>query len=111
MSTNNQQQQNIPQQQQPTIDLVIGKMRDDILRTQSTASTASIIAFDKMVEQLRVFASQINDRNIEVARLQELCIKNKINIAVVPQEVKLPANNAVIPPDAKPVVVEPPKPK
>jgi len=112
LSTNNSQQ-NIPQQnQQPTIDQVIQQMRDDILRTQSTANTASIIGFDKLVDQMRVFVSQINDRNIEITRLRELCAENKIDHAIPVADVgsiKLPENKAVVPPDAnKPIVVAPP---
>ena len=100
---------NIPQQNQPTIDQVITKMRDDILRTQSTSNTASIIGFDKLTDQLRVFASQINDRNIEVTRLQQLCIKNKIDFAIPPQKVKLAENTAATPPkeELKPITTPP----
>ena len=107
LSTNQQ-----PNQNQPTIDQVIQQMRDDILRTQSTASTAAILGFDKLVDQMRVFASQINDRNIEITRLRELCTKNNIDFAIPPAEpVKLPENKAVTPPKEAPVVTPPNKSK
>jgi len=85
-----------PQNQMP-LEQAVSNMRDNILRTQSQASTAAITSFDGIVEQLKVFALQINDRNTEIQRLQELCKKNNIDHAVPPVE-------------AKPVKAETPKP-
>ena len=83
--------------QQPSIEQVITNMRDNILRSQSQASTTCITSFDNMVQQMQVFAMQINDKNAELTRLQELCKKNNIDFAV--------------PPVKKPVTVQTPKPK
>jgi len=115
MSTNQQTQNQIPQQQntnQPTIDQVIQQMRDNQSRAHSDTQYLSLSNFDKLVDQLRIFSAQINDRNIEVARLQELCIKNNIDTTPpAPAPVKLAANDAVIPPTAQeeptPVVASP----
>lgn len=120
MSTNQQTPQQIPQQnpQQPTIDQVIAQMRAAQSQAHSDTQYLSLSNFDKLVDQLRIFAAQINDRNIEITRLQELCIKNKIDITPPPPApVKLPANEAVVPPvedpvtppDAKPVDATPAK--
>lgn len=81
---------------QMPLEQAVNNMRDNILRTQSQASTAGITAFDSMVEQLKVFVLQINDKSTEITRLQELCKKNNIDFAV--------------PPVKKPVPVEAPKP-
>ena len=62
-----------------SIEQVINKMRDDMIRTQSNANTTAILSFDNLVEQLKVFSQQIVQKNIEIARLQELCKKNKID--------------------------------
>ena len=67
------------QNNQPSIEQVINKMRDDMLRTQSTANTTAVLGFDNLVEQLKIFAHQINDKNNEIARLAELCRKNNID--------------------------------
>jgi len=32
-----------------------------------------------MVEQLKIFAVQINEKNIEITRLQQICKKNSID--------------------------------
>ncbi len=53
-----------------------------------------------MVEQLKIFANQISERNIEVVRLQQLCKKNKID-HTIPPKVTLPENKAVVPPAKK----------
>jgi len=102
LSQNNQQTQNqIPQSnpQQPTIDQVIGQMRAAQSQAHSDTQYLSLSNFDKLVDQLRIFSSQINERNIEISRLQELCIKGKIDITPpAPAPVKLPENKAVIPP-------------
>ena len=74
--------------QQPNqlpLEEAINKMRDNILRTQSQSNTAAITGFDNMVSQLQIFANQINDKNIENKRLQELCAKNNIDTAIPPQ--------------------------
>lgn len=86
-----------PQNQMP-LEQAVANMRDNILRTQSQASTAAITSFDGIVEQLKVFALQINDRNTEIQRLQELLKKNNIDHAVPPVT-------------EKPVKAETPKPK
>jgi len=109
LSTNQIQQ--IPPQnpQQLTLDQLIqmiNNSRDDILRTQSTASTAAIGAYDGLTLQLKSCIDQIQINNKEIIRLQELCIKNKIDIT--PPAVKLPANEGVVPPKGEPIVVTPP---
>lgn len=68
------------------LEQVVNNMRDNILRSNSQASTASITSFDQLVEQLKIFAAQINDKNVEVLRLQELCKKNNIDFAIAPQK-------------------------
>lgn len=85
-----------PQNQMP-LEQAVNNMRDNILRTQSQASTAAITSFDGIVEQLKVFALQINDRNTELLRLQGLLKKNNIDYAIPPVA-------------EKPVKVEAPKP-
>jgi uncharacterized protein YllA (UPF0747 family) len=77
-----------PQNQMP-LEQAVNNMRDNILRTQSQASTAAITSFDGIVDQLKVFALQINDRNTEIQRLQELLKKNNIDFAVPPVAEKL----------------------
>ena len=72
------------------LEEVVNKMRDNILRTQSQASTTAITSFDSMIEQLKVFVFQINDKNTEITRLQELCKKNNIDYAVPPAGPKTP---------------------
>jgi len=113
LSTNQIPPQNQPQNpQQLTLDQLIqmiNNSRDDILRTQSTASTAAISAYDGLTLQLKSCLEQIQITNKEIIRLQKLCIENKIDIT--PPPLKLPANEAVTPPDAKPVVAPPPKTK
>ena len=59
-------------------------MRDTILRTQSQCSTAAITSFDNMVSQLKIFAQQINDKSVEIVRLQEVCRTNSIDFAIPP---------------------------
>lgn len=71
----------------PSIDQVINKMRDDVLRSQSTASTTSILSFDNLVEQMKIFVRQINVKDAEIMRLHELCKKNKVDYAVKKEEV------------------------
>jgi hypothetical protein len=85
-----------PQNQMP-LEQAVSNMRDSILRTQSQASTSAITSFDGIVEQLKIFALQINDRNTEIKRLQELCKKSNIDFAVPPVA-------------EKPVKIEAPKP-
>ena len=68
----------------PSLEDAINTMRDNILRTQSQSSTAAITAFDNMVTQLKVFVQQINDKSIEILRLQELCKTNNIDTAIPP---------------------------
>jgi len=88
-------------------------MRAAESQSHSDTQYLSLSNFDKLVDQLRIFSAQINDRNIEVTRLQELCTKHNIDFAIAPQQVVLPANKAVTPPDAHneestPVIVTPP---
>ena len=107
MSTNQTQQNQIPQSnpQQPTIDQVIAQMRAAQSQAHSDTQYLSLSNFDKLVDQLRIFSAQINDRNIEITRLQELCIEHKIDIT--PPAIKLPENKAVVPPTENEVVVAP----
>ena len=91
------------QQQPPLLQDVVDQLRDNILRSQSTASTAAITSFDNLVEQLKVFVNQINAQNIEIKRLQELCTKSKIDFAIPPPEpVKLAESKITPPPENKP---------
>lgn len=69
---------------QPSLDEIVSKMRDNILRTQSQASTTSITSYDNLIEQLKLFARQINESNAELKRLQELCKKNNIDVTIPP---------------------------
>jgi len=70
--------------QPPLLQEVVDQMRDNILRSQSTASTAAITSFDNLIEQLKVFVSQINAQSAEIKRLQGLCTKNKIDYSILP---------------------------
>ena len=80
---------------QQSIEQLINKMRDDMIRTQSTSNTTAVLGFDNLVEQLKIFARQINDKNTEITRLQELCRKNKIETATkIPEKVP----KAMVPP-------------
>lgn len=88
------------QQEPPLLQDVIDQMRDNILRTQSSASTAAITSFDNMVAQMKIFVNQINAHTAEVKRLQELCTKHKIDYSIPPPVVKLPESK-----------IEPPQPK
>ncbi len=67
-----------------SIEETINNMRDSILRTQSQCSTAAITSFDNMVNQLKIFAKQINDKSVEIVRLQQLCKTNNIDFAISP---------------------------
>jgi len=69
----------------PSIEQVINKMRDDVLRSQSTASTTSILSFDNLVEQMKIFVRQINEKDMEIMRLHELCKKNNVDYTVKPE--------------------------
>ena len=68
----------------PSLEEAINTMRDSILRTQSQCSTVAISSFDNVVNQLKIFAQQINDKSVEIVRLQELCKKNNIEYAIPP---------------------------
>ncbi len=68
----------------PSLEEAVNTMRDNILRTQSQSNTAAITAFDNMVSQLRIFAQQINDKNVEIKRLQELCKTSNVDFTVPP---------------------------
>ena len=68
----------------PSLEEAVNTMRDNILRTQSQSNTASITSFDNMVSQLRVFAQQINDKNVEIKRLQELCKTSNVDFTIPP---------------------------
>lgn len=86
------------QQQPPLLQDVVDRLRDNILRTQSSASTAGITGFDNLVEQMKVFVKQINDQSNEILRLQGICTKNKIDYSIPSQQVVLPTNKGVTPP-------------
>jgi hypothetical protein len=68
----------------PSLEEAINSMRDNILRTQSQCNTAAITAYDNMVSQLKIFAQQINDKSVEIVRLQEVCKTNSIDFAIPP---------------------------
>ena len=70
----------------PSIEQVIQKMRDDMIRTQSTANTTAILGFDQLVDQLKVFSQQIVQKNNEIIRLTALCKKNSIDIVPKKEE-------------------------
>ena len=72
----------------PSLEEGINNMRDNILRTQSQCSTAAITSFDNMVNQLKIFAQQINDKSVEIVRLQEVCKTNSIDYAIPPVAVQ-----------------------
>lgn len=83
----------------PSLEEAISNMRDSILRTQSQCSTAAITSFDSLVSQLKIFAQQINDKSVEIVRLQEVCKTNKIDYAIPPISVQpKPAESAKIKP-------------
>ncbi len=84
----------------PSLEEGINNMRDNILRTQSQCSTAAITSFDNMVNQLKIFAQQINDKSVEIVRLQQLCKKNNIEYAIPP--VVVPPKPEEIPKTLKP---------
>ncbi len=74
----------------PSLEEAINNMRDNILRTQSQSNTAAITSFDNMVNQLKIFAQQINDKSVEIVRLQQLCKTNKIEYAIAPVAAQQP---------------------
>ncbi len=87
-------------QQPPLLQEVVDTMRDNILRSQSNSNTAAITAFDNLVEQLKIFVTQMNSQSKEIERLQKLCTKNKVDYAIprktpdrdtVPQPTRVPA--------------------
>ncbi len=84
----------------PSLEEAVNTMRDNILRTQSQSNTASITAFDNMVSQLRIFAQQINDKNVEIKRLQELCKTSNVDFTIPP--VAKPPTSAEAPKTLKP---------
>ena len=72
-----------------------------MIRTQSTANTTAVLGFDNLVEQLKIFARQITDKNNEIARLAELCRKNNIDTTPPPQQeakTEEPAKNKQVKP-------------
>ena len=85
---------------QPSLDEVVNKMRDNILRSQSQASTVAITSYDNLLEQLKLFARQVNESNLELKRLRELCKKNNIDTAIPPVA---PKATPEIKPQVKPV--------
>ena len=87
-----------PPQNSPTLEQVIVQMRDNISRSHSNAEYTSLSSFDKLVDQLKVFAAQINEKNTEIIRLQQLCQKNKIEYTLKKE-------------GPKPIAVTPPKTK
>lgn len=88
-------------QKPPLLQEVVDQMRDNILRSQSTASTAAITSFDNMVAQMKIFVNQINAHTVEVKRLQELCTKHKIDYSIPPVVVKIPESK-IAPPKEEP---------
>ncbi len=84
--------QQLPPQSQPNIDQAIAQMRDQVSRSQSNAEYSALSSFDKLVEQLRVFANQLNQKNIEINRLEQLCTKNKVDYTIKPQPIVIPPN-------------------
>jgi len=72
-------------QQPPLLQDVVNSMRDNILRTQSQSQTVAITSYDALVDQLAKFGAQLNDKNVEIVRLQELCKKNNIDYSIPPQ--------------------------
>ncbi len=92
----------LTQQEPPLLQDVIDQMRDNILRSQSSANTAAITGFDNLVAQMKIFVNQINAHTAEVKRLQELCTKNKIDYSIPPQVIKLPESKITPPSEDKP---------
>jgi len=88
------------------LDEAINKMRDNILRTQSNSNTAAITGFDNMVNQLQIFAQQINEKNVEIKRMQHLCKKNNIDFAI-PVEKPVYHEKVTTPETTKPVTLKP----
>ena len=68
-------------QNSPTLEQIIAQLRDGISRTHSNAEYSALSSFDKLVDQLKAFAVQINEKNTEIIRLQQLCKKNSIEYA------------------------------
>ena len=103
---------NTPPQQQnpPTFDQVIeavNNTRDDILRTQSNASTTAITGYDGLTKYLQSAMKQIQDQTKEIIRLQELCQLNKIDYAI-----PSPPNPVIAPtPSTQELTAPPPAPK
>ena len=62
----------------PTVEEFLSNLRANVVLTQSNAEHSALTAFDKVVEQLQVFANTINSKNLEIKRLEDLCKTNKI---------------------------------
>ena len=79
-----------------TLEEVIIKMRDNVSRTHSNSEYTALSSFDKLVDQLHLFATQINEKNLEINRLQKMCEKNKIDYAIPPKTIP---SNKIAPPE------------
>jgi len=87
--------QNPPSQQQNQLSLdqlieMINNTRDDILRTQSSASTTSITGYDGLTKHLQSCVTQMGNQEKEIIRLQELCKKHNIDYAIPPVQETVP---------------------
>lgn len=73
------------QQKGPVLEEVIQQMQDNNLRSLSQTHTTVVNNFNSMVQQIQIFANQINAQSAEILRLQGLCKKNNIDYAIPPE--------------------------
>ena len=58
-----------------TLEEAIGKMRDNIAKSHSNAEYSALSSFDKLVEQLQLFGSQINEMDGLAGRAKDMAEK------------------------------------
>jgi hypothetical protein len=71
--------------QQPSLDEAIDKMRTEIIVGGSKFQQSALNGFDVLVNQLKNYNKIAIDLKKEIIRLEELCVKNKIEYKKNPQ--------------------------
>jgi len=67
---------------QLTPDQILNNMRNELTIIQSRLNELSLASFDKLSMNIRQLLSQIETKNSEIKRLEELCKKNNIESSI-----------------------------
>ena len=76
--------------QQPTLDEAIEKMRTEIIIAHSKSQQSALNGFDVLVNQLKNYHQTAIELRKEIQRLQELCDKNNITYKEKNKEATFP---------------------